>query len=100
MVTYNKYTHTKKHNTNPANNMSALRQHVTKHQFSVFPSEVPNTNLLQICFIHTPQKSCPIKGELIFLNESNTQQKLQKTEQCMQIDPEGALWKMSSCKQN
>lgn len=45
-------------------------------------------------------KQLSIKGEILFLNESNIQQKLQKTEQWMQIDPEGALKKMSSCKQN
>lgn len=31
------------------------------------------------------------KGMLIFLNESSAQEKLQKTEQWMQINPEGAL---------
>lgn len=45
-------------------------------------------------------KQLSIKGEILFLNESNIQQKLQKTEQGMQIDPEGTLKKMSSCKQN
>lgn len=40
------------------------------------------------------------KGKLIFLNESNTLQKRQKTVQWMQINPEGTLNKMSSYKQN
>lgn len=39
----------------------------------------------------TLHKELSHKGKLIFLNESNTRQKLQKTEQWMQIDPKGAL---------
>lgn len=50
--------------------------------------------LIQIFFkfaLFTLHKELSHKGELIFRNESTTQQKLQKTEQWMQIDPEGAL---------
>lgn len=41
--------------------------------------------------LFTLYKELSHKDTLIFLNESNTQQKLQKTEQWMQIDPEGTL---------
>lgn len=50
--------------------------------------------------LFTLYKELSHKSELIFLNESNTKQKLQMTEQWMLIDPKSALQKMSSCKQN
>lgn len=49
--------------------------------------------LIQISFkfaLFTLYKELSHKGKLIFLNET-TPQKLQKTEQWMQIDPKGAL---------
>lgn len=41
--------------------------------------------------LFTLYKELSHKSELIFLNESNTKQKLQMTEQWMLIDPESAL---------
>lgn len=41
--------------------------------------------------LSTLYKELSHKSELIFLNESNTKQKLQMTEQWMLIDPKSAL---------